>query len=82
MERLKCLPLLLKVMLCDSLVCDFVDFLIFTCANDNYQYIIILADELVDDTQSGFAKLDFQKTGQVCIVLIPQEFSVAAFCFR
>ena len=45
-------------MLSNSFASNFINLIIFTRANDDYQHIIVLADELIDNTQSGSPKLD------------------------
>lgn len=49
----------LQIMFKDAFLCNLIDFVIFPCADYNNEHIIITADELVDDTQSGTTEFDF-----------------------
>ena len=71
----------LQTMSGNSLLDNLINFLIFTHTDDDYQYVIALADKLVYNAQTSAPQFDFQETGKLCASFISQKFSITAFCF-
>lgn len=46
-------------MFCNTLLCGFIDFIIFPCADYDNQHVIVMTDKLVHDTQTGSTEFDF-----------------------
>ena len=53
----------------------FINLIIGSCANDNYQYFC--SDKLIHDTDIGITEFDFQETRQIITLLISQRLSIA-----
>ena len=57
----------------------FINLIIGSCANDNYQYFC--SDKLIHDTDIGITEFDFQETRQIITLLISQRLSIAVGIF-
>ncbi len=66
----------------DSFLRRIIDFAVLTHPDDYDQHIVLLADQLIDNTKAGATKLDFEEPGKAAAIFIPQEFSISAFRFR
>ena len=63
-----------------TVLCCFVNFIIGSCADDDYQHFC--PDQLIHDTDTGIPDLDFQESSQIIALLISQRLSIAALCNR
>lgn len=43
----------------NEFACEFVNFVILACSDDNYQHTIVSADELINNARSGILKFDY-----------------------
>ena len=67
------------ILFCPVLCC-FVNFIIGSCADDDYQHFC--PDQLIYDTDTGISELDFQESIKIIALFISQQLSIAALCNR
>ena len=60
----------------------FINLIIGSCSDDDYQHFCFCPDQLIHDTDTGIPDLDFQESSQIIALLISQRLSIAALCNR